>query len=420
MLDTVSARTSSSRLLIPALPVHGSELVSNRRTRLITVCHPVWQLGCGGTERHLVQVVNRLPQESFRHVVVVLGWNRRSEPIAAQLGDHVDVIKHDGPHQDRTFSRRLAAILHERDVDVLHVRGLSMLLDAVIASELHGVSSVACSFHGFESADTQFKGVRRKVLREALLRCDDRWAVSAAAARAITHRLNMPRETFGVLTNGVDTVHYHPSTDRDSLRKDLNLPLDQTVLLSVGTLKPIKGHEVLLKAMQHLGTEAKGAVLVLVGADELGGGLQRWAARHLPGVDVRFVGKQLDVRRWYQAADVFVLPSMWEGLSNALLEAMACGRAIIATRVGGNLDVLEDHRTALLVEPSDAPGLGTAIGRLLGDERLRSQLGTAARQEIERRFSVGQTLAAHAERYLQLADRSQSMTAQAKVIEPGK
>lgn len=402
MLDTVSSRMLSPGLSVPVLrdhqPVGGQEL----RSRVITVCHPVWQLGCGGLERQLVEVVNRLPQETFRHIVVVRGWDESSERIGGDLAEHIELIKDRGPSQDRTWSRRLACILREQHVDVLHVRGLSMLMDSVMAAELHGELAVACSFHGFESADTQFGGIRRKVLREALLRCNDRWAVSEAAAGAISKRLNLPRESFGVLPNGVDTIRYQPAKDTAAVRRELGLPLHPTVLLSVGTLKAVKGHEVLLRAMETLDAGAEDIVLVLVGDDKLDGSLQRQAAKKLPALDVRFVGKQADVLPWYQAADVFILPSLWEGASNALLEAMSCGKAVIATRVGGNEDVVRDERTGFLVEAGDATGLREAMRRMLADPGLRACLAAAGRREVHRRFSMENTLEAYASRYQRL------------------
>jgi len=407
MLDTVSARTLAPRLGVPVLSDYVRVREPRLRSRVITVCHPVWQLGCGGLERQLVEVVNRLPRETFRQIVVVRGWDESSERIGGDLAEHVELIKDRGPSRDRTWSRTLACILRERQVDVLHVRGLSMLMDSVMAAELHGEVALACSFHGFESADTQFRGIRRKVFREAFLRCDDRWAVSEAAARAITQRLNLPPGAFGVLPNGVNTTRYQPAADTAAVREELGLPLRATVLLSVGTLKAVKGHDVLLRAMETLKTGNEGIVLVLVGDDKLDGSLQRQAVERLPDLDVRFVGKQADVRPWYQAADVFVLPSLWEGSSNALLEAMSCGKAVIATRVGGNEDVVRDERTGFLVEPRDAAGLRDAMMRMVADSGLRVRMGAAGRREMHRRFSIDRTLETYASRYQRLAvDRS--------------
>ena len=215
--------------------------------------------------------------------------------------------------------------------------------------------------------------------------------------------MNLPRESFGVLPNGVDTLRYQPAMDTAAVRRELGLPLHSTMFLSVGTLKEVKGHDVLLRAMETLDAGAEKIVLVLVGDDKLDGSLQRQAAKNLPGLDIRFVGKQADVRPWYQAADVFILPSLWEGASNALLEAMSCGKAVIATRVGGNEDVIRDERTGFLVEAGDAAGLSDAMRRMLADPGLRARLAAAGRRDMHLRFSMEKTLEAYVSRYQRLA-----------------
>jgi len=369
----------------------------------VTVCHPVWQLGCGGLERQLIYVVNHLPQNLFRHVVVVRGWDETCEQAAASLGDHVELIKEPGPAADAQWSRRLAGILRQHDVDVLHVRGLSMLLDAVLAADGLGDVAVAFSFHGFESADDRPSGIRRKVYREAVLRCRDRWAVSASAAEALSRTLNIPQDSVGVLDNGVDTDRYHPTSDGPTLREGLDLPADRLVFLSAGSLKPVKGHQVLLEAMRRLGDDAQRATLVVAGADHLDKRLHRWAETHLADCDVRFVGQRADLSPWYQTADVFVLPSLWEGMSNALLEAMACGLPCIATRVGGNLDAVDEGVTGLLVEPGDAEALCGAMRRMMDDVSLRGACGTAARDRAQRRFGASAMLVEITGRYQRLA-----------------
>ena len=389
--------------------------VLRQSTDPITLCHPVWQLGRGGLERQLVQVVNGLPRDRFQQVVVVRGWDARSEAMAAQLGDHVMLIKDEGPRRDQAWSRRLADVLNEHAVDVLHARGLTMLVDSLMAAELCGNAAVAFSFHGFESAAAPPGGIRRKVYREAVLRCDDRWAVSEAATRSLARDLNLPRDVIGVITNGVDTEFHAPGKDRDGTRKELGLPADRQVLLAVGNLKPIKGHQVLLEAVQSLGGESERLTTVFVGDDYLDGSLQQWTARHLSDRDVRFVGLREDVRPWYQAADIFVLPSLWEGMSNALLEAMSSGLPVIATRVGGNPDVIEDGLSGMMVEAESSAALCAAIRRLMNDTELRSDLGRAARERVRRRFSLERSIAAYAGRYRRLAER---MSAETSVAEP--
>ncbi len=427
-------KRSPSTTLIPtgvagaARPVTADPTPANDRTidsadRVITVCHPVWRLGRGGLERQLVQVVNGLADERFRHVVVVSGWNETSEALAAQLDPRARLIREPESAHDRHWSRRLAMILRDEAVDVVHVRGLSLLMDTLMAVELHGDARLACSFHGFQSADDEFSGVRKKVMREALLRCDDRWAVGPSAARAIEARLNLPTGAFGHVCNGVDTDRFTPvasTSERDQIRATLGLPTDRRILLCLGNLKPIKGQQVLLEAIGQLGASARGLCTVFVGEDGHGGALPAYAKAKLPGSDIRFIREQDDPLPWYQAADLFVLPSLSEGMSNALLEAMACGLPVIATNVGGNRDVIEIGRSGRLVEPGDARALARSINELHSDESCRNQLAAAARKRVETAFNLRDSLGAFADRYVRLAERDEVETATSASIAPTK
>jgi len=370
--------------------------------RVITVCHPVWRLERGGLERQLVQVVRGLPSHTFRHVLGVRGCRPGEPDEGEEFAPNVRVVRQYEARRDRFWAMDLASILRRYAVDVLHVRGLSMLLDSLLAARLCGDVRVAFSFHGFEKSARRLGSLRRRLYRAAVTRCDDRWAVSATAADAIAQELRLPAEIFNVVTNGVDTQRWAPSKDRAAVRRRLGLPADRTVILSVGNLKPVKGHHVLLEAVGSLGYYAGRTTFVVVGGDYMDGRLQQWTDERLGGCDVRFVGQQGDVLPWYQAADVFVLPSKWEGLSNALLEAMACGLPVIATDVGGNRDVIRHGQTGLLVRPDDPMSLCAAIRLMVEDPVYRATLAAAGRRHVHERFSLSETIRACAAHYRDL------------------
>jgi glycosyltransferase involved in cell wall biosynthesis len=356
----------------------------------------------------MLQTIDQLPTDDFRHVLVVRGWDDHQAMNDRAIGRNVRIVRQPRRGRDRLWSRRLASILRRESVDVLHVRGLSMLLDSVLAAGLCGDVAVAFSFHGFERPDFRLGGLRRRLYSAAVARCDDRWAVSSAAAEAIAARLHLVPEKFGVLTNSVDSRRYLPAGCRSEVRRRLGLPHDRTVILSVGNLKPVKGHDVLLEALRRCPAEAAGITLVLVGGDYLDGTLQEWANRHLPLHDVRFVGEQADPLAWYQAADMFVLPSRWEGMSNALLEAMACGLPVIATAVGGSLDVVDHGHTGLLVTPDSPVELAEAIRRLMTDEAESAALAAAGRALVQNHFAAPVAAKRYAQRYTRLARRARA------------
>lgn len=350
-------------------------------------------------ERQLLQVARGLPQ--FRHVIVTAQTDGlcHTEPA---LPGHVTICREPTRWPDPMWSRRLARVMREHGVDVLHVRNFAMLVDAIAAAELSQGMRVVFSFHGLESARPAWSAWRARVIREALLRCDARWTVSRRAVRPVCEVLGLPIEFFESMPNGVDTSCFCPADDTRSNRTALGLPVDRAVVLSVGNLKPVKGHEYLLRAVERLSGGAREACFVFVGRDYLGGAMQR-AAVALRDVDVRFVGECEDLAAWYRAADLFVLPSLWEGCSNALLEAMATGVACIATDVGGNGELIEHERTGVLVPAADAAALAESMARLLGDSTRRNCLGRAARGRVEAAHSLPVSLGRYADRYSSLA-----------------
>lgn len=283
-----------------------------------------------------------------------------------------------------------------------------MLPDSLLAARLCGNVAVAFSFHGFEKAGRRFGWWRRRLYRAAVRRCDHRWAVGPSAAQAVATELNLPDAGFEVLPNGVDTERYRPAPDKPALRRRLGLPTDRLIVLTVGNLKPIKGHDVLLEAIRRLGLDADQATFVFAGKDCLDGSLASWARAHLARCDVRFIGEQPDVLPWYQAADFFVLPSRYEGLSNALLEAMGCALPVIVTAVGGNNDVVEQDRTGLLVNADEPAQLASSIRLLLGCPAHRARLAEAARQHVCRCFGIQHTVTAYARCYALLGRREGS------------
>ncbi len=346
-------------------------------------------------ERQLLQIANGLPADRFRHVIVTGDGCTTDDRT---LPNHVTICHEPTRTPDPMWSRRLARVLREHRVDVLHIRNFAMLLDAVAAAELSEGVRIVFSFHGLETAQPNWSPWRARVYREALLRCDARWTVSARAVEPVCDALSVPLAAFDELPNGVDTGRFAPTNEKAAIRAALGLPMDRPIVLSVGNLKPVKGHEYLVQAVGRMDGDSRRACFVIVGQDYLGGRLQQMA-NQVRGVEIRFVGAQSNLSEWYQAADVFVLPSLWEGCSNALLEAMASGLACIATAVGGNVDLIEHDRTGWLVPPADAAALATAIGSLLHDPTRRNCLGTAARTHIEAQHGLSITLARYADRY---------------------
>ncbi|HRN51753.1 MAG TPA: glycosyltransferase [Anaerolineales bacterium] len=173
---------------------------------------------------------------------------------------------------------------------------------------------------------------------------------------------------------------------RQQLRASLDVKPEQTLFLTVGRLMVQKGHTYLLDAIAQLAS--RNFVFAFVGHGPLEQELRQQAQRLQIDDNLRFVGVRSDVGQLLEAADVFVQPSLWEGMSLALLEAMFAGLPIVATNIEAATDVLEHERSALLVTPRDPNDLASALMRIAADPALRERLGRAAKADAQQKYTV--------------------------------
>jgi glycosyltransferase involved in cell wall biosynthesis len=204
--------------------------------------------------------------------------------------------------------------------------------------------------------------------------------------------------------NGVDAARFAPVSpeQRAALRKQLNLPMERPVVFFAGRFEVQKAVDVLLRAWQQVQAQHPEVLLALAGDGSLRGALEQLSHDLHISETVRFLGYTDQMLAYYQAADLFVLPSWSEGMSNALLEAMACGLAPVATAIPGNTDVVTSGQDGLLVQAGDEHALAKAITRLLANAGERQQIAAAARQTIISRFALEQTAEAYARLYQRL------------------
>ena len=202
------------------------------------------------------------------------------------------------------------------------------------------------------------------------------------------------------LPNGVDTYIYQPATERakKEIRAALGLPVGFICLYS-GRLAPEKGLDVLLESWKKISAKHPQAHLLL-----LGSGPQEAALREMAGERVIFGGFVPDPCLFYQACDLFVLPSLTEGLSNAMLEAMACGLPLVATRVGAAEELNRQGKNGRLVTPGSPQELAQALDACLSDPRECRRMGANGRQFVQSAYSLDQTIARLTAIYAELAE----------------
>jgi glycosyltransferase involved in cell wall biosynthesis len=190
-----------------------------------------------------------------------------------------------------------------------------------------------------------------------------------------------------VIQNGIEPLT-KGSKSRMAVRKAIGLQADSLLLLTVGRLAIQKGHAVLLEAIAQFAPAYPRAQFAFAGDGPLRSNLQTHATRLGIGDRVHFLGVQEDITSLLFAADIFVQPSLWEGLSLALLEALFAGLPVVATRVEGVVDVVEDEKSALLVAPGEVDPLAAALVRMIDDDRLRTRIARAGQERAERNFGI--------------------------------
>ncbi|CAN5612070.1 hypothetical protein BH09PLA1_BH09PLA1_12490 [soil metagenome] len=293
----------------------------------------------------------------------------------------------------------LARMFRRHPVDLMHVQIVGAD-EAAPAARLAGIRRVAGTLH----IDSSQSGARRWLMETVTNHCLDRAiAVSAATARDWIRRTALPARLITTIPNGVDTSRFEPKRTKAEARRSLGLDVDgQPLIAAVGRLCEQKGFSFLLDAVARLGKMHAGATIAIAGNGPLRAALLEHARALRIESRVKLLGHMNDVRPLLEAADLVVLPSLWEAMPYSLLEAMSMGLPAIGTRVAGVPEVIDADKTGFLVPPRDAVALAAAIQPLLGDRVRRDSMGRAARQRIIRLFDEREMIATTLRLYRQL------------------
>lgn len=227
---------------------------------------------------------------------------------------------------------------------------------------------------------------------------------AVAISPAVERRLREARVACPVTTipSAVDPELLRPARPRDEVRAELGLAPEARVLLVLAALVRRKGIDVLLEALALLGDGPAAPALLVAGAGPERAALEELARARGLAARVRFLGQREDKAELLHACDVFCLPSRLEGLGVAALEAMACGRPVLATRVGGLAEAVVDGRTGLVVEPEAPAALAAALARLLADPALCRRLGEEGPRRVAEGFLAEQMTAAYEALYREI------------------
>lgn len=379
----------------------------------LRVLHVIDQLKVGGTEVGILKVIKGLGGDCFEHrVCTIRGYN---EEFARSQGFEGQMYVAGGSASGfQILVGRLARIMRDFRPDIVHSRNWGAI-EAMPAARLSGVPVAIHSEHGYEVDMLAGLPIRRRILRRiAYAATDAIFTVSEELRSYHSHQGWLAKERIRVLPNGVDTSRFsRRAREREETRQRLGFEDGSLVLGAVGRLVPIKEHATLLQAAEMLIGRGMPVHVLLVGSGPELAKHQEFvvASPRLSG-RVVFVGAVSDVPSMLNAMDVFVLPSRSEGMSNTLLEAMASSLPVVATRVGGNPELVEAERSGVLFEPGDVTALAAILERIGRDSTLRQELGEEARRRAIQHFSLEGMIERYRNLYLELARKRGVLAAQ--------
>jgi sugar transferase (PEP-CTERM/EpsH1 system associated) len=368
-------------------------------------------LGNGGLENGVMNLIHHLDAAQFEHCVCT---TRALGPNAERLPSRVRRLHLGEGDRSRFQVAKLMRVIRQVRPDVVHSRNWGTI-EAVIAARLQGCKIVH-SEHGLETGADAREPWRRVAFRRLAYHLSDRVLCVSRQLRDFHARsTGFPARRMTVVHNGVDSRRFGPDpAGRARMRHELGIREDEFCLGCVGNLLPVKDHATLLKALGRLGELVRGWHLMVAGEGPERPRLEAAAAGLSSRMRISFLGRSTRVPEMLNAFDVYVLPSVNEGISNSLLEAMATGLPVIAGDVGGNPEVVEDRVSGLLFPRGDAACLGSQLELLSSQGAMREELGAAARRRVREMFSIDSMAQSYERLYRGLTSGALHMRAEAQ------
>lgn len=376
------------------------------------VAHILYSFHIGGLENGVVNLINHMPPERYRHVIIALA-DCDTEFCARIRRSDVDFISlHKAPGHGVKLFPRLYRLLRQLAPAIVHTRNLAALEMTVpawaarVPVRIHGE-------HGWDTSDPAGVSLKYRLLRRLHSPFVTQYiALSSQLSSYLTQGVGIGPARVTRVCNGVDVARFSAQATKADLPEVPAGFVDDAGLVfgTVGRLQAVKDQLTLVRAFRHWrdsGSEvAKKARLVLVGDGPLRAQVEAEVAAAGVSDSVWLAGARNDVPAWMAAMDCFVLPSQAEGISNTLLEAMACALPVVATDVGGNGELVLNGETGFLVPPNDPVALSGAMARVGNDAAMRQKMAVAARNRAVSQFS----LEAMVEAYLAVYDGTLART----------
>ena len=359
----------------------------------IRLVHIVHDLGFAGKEQGILKIVSRMDDSRFRVDIIALRRIYREALQNVTLpGEVIELGRK--PGNDPALIFKLMKIFKAKRYDIVYTHSWNTLIEGYLAARLCGIPKLIHGEHGtFERS-----WLKDQLQTKLWSNVDAVTVVADSLRRKMVQWFRYATDNVFVIHNGIDRKRFYPSASfRRQMRERYGVR-DKFVVGTVGRFHPVKDHFTLIRAFAQIARHLSHAVLILVGRGELESSYRKLCADLGISDRVLFVPPTSQVEQLYNMFDVFVLSSRSEGCSNVLLEAMACGLPVIATRVGGNPELVEHERSGWLVPAGDVAALAGRMEAVENNPEKAREVGRQALERINSRFTLERTV----ERYERL------------------
>ncbi len=357
------------------------------------VAHVIHRLDVGGLENGLVNIINHMPEGHYRHVIICMtDYNPAFRARIRQSGVECYAL-HKQEGKDVGIYFRLWRLFRRLRPMIVHTRNLSAL-EALLPAILAGVRCRVHGEHGRDIHDIDGHNRKYNMLRRVFRPWVDRYIpLSRDLDQWLRNQVGVADNKIVAICNGVDSTLFYPALQgRDALPIEGFAEQNNIIIGTIGRMQTVKDQLTLVRAflllLHRLPDARKYLRLLLIGDGPLRTQAQAML-QQANALDLCWLpGSRDDTPVILRGMDIFVLPSLAEGISNTILEAMASGLPVIATQVGGNSELVIEGQTGALVPAADPEAMADALQRYIEDPELRHKQGQQGRQCIEREFSL--------------------------------
>lgn len=364
------------------------------KTQAPLIVHVIYQLGVGGLENGLINIINTMQADAYRHTIICLTYSTDFEKRLTRSDVQIYSL-HKQAGQDWGSFVKMYRLLKQLKPSIVHTRNLSAI-EYQIPALLAGVKHRIHSEHGWDVFDPDGNNKKYQWLRRLMKPFIGHFiALSKQLEDYLTDKIHVLRQKITRICNGVDTARFYPR--ENGIRTPLpNCPhtlTDETLVIgTVGRMHGVKDQITLVKAFIQICNqepELKSRLKLFLIGD---GPLRQIAIELLQEQQLQDLawlpGERSDIAEIMRQLDIFVLPSQAEGISNTILEAMATGLPVIATDVGGNSELVVEQVTGLLTAPGDSDTMASKILDYIHHSDMRNGHGRQAYQRILATFSL--------------------------------